>query len=138
MKPKQQQSQTEGAAWLAANLEGSRRSGDGYIACCPAHDDQNPSLSINEDAKGKVLLHCHAGCEQQAVIDALRESGLWPVRRSPHQDSNASSERGQRLLVALRSMRPPDFRKLCGCEPDDIYYYRAAGGRLLGYVCRIS
>jgi hypothetical protein len=34
-------------------------------------------------------------------------------------------------------MRSPHFRKLCGREPDDIYYYRAAGGGLLGYVCRI-
>ena len=25
-----------------------------------------------------MLAHCHAGCEQQAVVDALRRLGLWP------------------------------------------------------------
>jgi hypothetical protein len=50
----------------------------GYgMARCPAHLDQNPSLSVN-DKNGKVLLKCHAGCSQQAVIAALRKLGLWP------------------------------------------------------------
>src|SRR5215813_3480984 len=139
MKPQkyQQTSQTEGAAWLADNLEGSRRSGDGYIACCPAHDDRNPSLSINEDAGGKVLLHCHAGCEQQEVIDALRERGLWPVRTPLDHDSNASSERGQRLFVAPSSMPHPCFEELCGREPEEIYVYRHSNGRVRGNICRI-
>src|SRR5262245_42237532 len=120
----QQSIQAENAAWLADNLEGSRRSGDGYIACCPAHDDQNPSLSINEDAAGKVLLHCHAGCEQQEVIDALRERGLWPVRRSPDECPNELPERGKRLFVAPRLMPDPCFARLCGCEPEEVYVYR--------------
>jgi hypothetical protein len=29
---------------------------------------------------GKVLLHCHGGCSQEAVITALRDLGLWPER----------------------------------------------------------
>jgi hypothetical protein len=37
------------------------------IACCPAHDDRNPSLSITETADGKLLWHCFAGCSQEAV-----------------------------------------------------------------------
>jgi hypothetical protein len=49
------------------------------MAKCPAHDDRNPSLSIGEVA-GKVLLHCHAGCAQRDVIEALRARGLWPDR----------------------------------------------------------
>jgi len=51
-------------------------SGD-YIACCPAHDDNNPSLSIAE-GDGKALVHCHAGCSQDAVVDALKAAGVWP------------------------------------------------------------
>jgi Mrp family chromosome partitioning ATPase len=41
------------------------------VACCPAHDDTNPSLSITETADGKLLWHCHAGCSQEAVQQAL-------------------------------------------------------------------
>jgi putative DNA primase/helicase len=40
-----------------------------WTARCPAHDDQNPSLSIR-DVDGKVLVRCHAGCEQAHVIAA--------------------------------------------------------------------
>lgn len=55
---------------------GGRRSGAGWIAPCPSHDDRNPSLSIAE-REGRVLLCCRAGCAQSAVISALRARGLW-------------------------------------------------------------
>jgi putative DNA primase/helicase len=54
----------------------AQRSGSCWMARCPAHDDRNPSRSIRE-ADGKVLLHCHAGCTQRSVIDALAGRGLW-------------------------------------------------------------
>jgi hypothetical protein len=47
------------------------------MARCPAHDDREPSLSIHHGADGKVLVRCHAGCEQGRVIAALRSRGLW-------------------------------------------------------------
>jgi hypothetical protein len=40
------------------------------VACCPAHDDHNPSLSVR-DSNGKALIYCHAGCETRAVVEAL-------------------------------------------------------------------
>ena len=51
-------------------LESVTKSGNEYKARCPAHDDTNPSLSITKK-DGMVLLYCHAGCTQQAVLDAL-------------------------------------------------------------------
>ena len=57
----------------------ARRSGSGWMAKCPAHDDNNPSLSIRE-VDGKVLLHCHAGCGQRDVIEVLKAKGLWQER----------------------------------------------------------
>ncbi len=65
------------AASLAQAL-GGRKSGSGWIAPCPAHDDKHPSLSISESTDGTVLVYCHAGCEQKKVLDALRSRGLWP------------------------------------------------------------
>lgn len=52
---------------------------DGFMACCPAHDDNSPSLSINDGGDGKVLVHCHAGCSQSKVISALKARNLWPT-----------------------------------------------------------
>jgi hypothetical protein len=49
----------------------------GTNAQCPAHDDDHGSLSIGE-SKGKPLIHCHAGCSQAEVIEALRAKGIWP------------------------------------------------------------
>lgn len=71
------------AAAIAEAL-GGRRSGSQYVARCPAHDDNNPSLSISEKA-GRLLVKCHAGCEQTAVVFALRACGLWPETSGPGQ-----------------------------------------------------
>lgn len=45
-------------------------------ARCPAHNDAKPSLSICNQ-NGKILVKCHAGCSQDAVISALKTIGLW-------------------------------------------------------------
>jgi hypothetical protein len=57
---------------VASRLQGIRPSGDGYMARCPAHDDKSPSLSVTVNDAGKLLLRCHAGCEQRAVLDAIQ------------------------------------------------------------------
>lgn len=67
------------AADIAARLHG-RKSGADWLAYCPAHMDKNPSLSLR-DVDGKVLVHCHAGCDQRRVIEALDARGLWPERQ---------------------------------------------------------
>jgi len=56
---------------VLSRLDRVRRSGKGWLARCPAHDDHTPSLSISEAADGRVLLRCHAGCETEAVVWAL-------------------------------------------------------------------
>jgi hypothetical protein len=48
-----------------------KKVGGGYSACCPAHNDSNPSLSIDEGNDGKILLHCHAGCTVEAICSEL-------------------------------------------------------------------
>ncbi len=71
------------AAELAEALGGKREGQKGeWKACCPAHDDRTPSLSICDGDNGKLLVHCHAGCSQDTVIAALREKGLWNGRAS--------------------------------------------------------
>jgi DNA primase len=47
------------------------------MARCPAHEDRAPSLSISSGRDGKVLVRCHAGCDQHDVIAILRGRGLW-------------------------------------------------------------
>ena len=58
-------------------LLGGRQAGGTWMARCPAHEDREPSLSISAGKDGKVLVRCHAGCDQRDVIAALRQRGLW-------------------------------------------------------------
>src|SRR5262245_15970229 len=63
------------AATLARAL-GGKKSGRQFLACCPAHPDNKPSLMIF-DGHSAVQLRCQAGCEPRAVIAALRARKLW-------------------------------------------------------------
>lgn len=60
-----------------ARALGGHRAGATWMARCPVHDDRSPSLSISASKDGKVLVRCHAGCDQRDLIAALRERGLW-------------------------------------------------------------
>ena len=73
---------------IVAALKGRWRGSSG-TARCPAHDDHDPSLSVTK-SDGKVLVRCHAGCPQEAVIDALRRLDLWDAGDNvvPFQPSN--------------------------------------------------
>jgi putative DNA primase/helicase len=86
---------------------GGRKVGCGWVARCPAHDDRTPSLSIRDANDKKVLVRCHAGCDQERVIAALRLRGLWadngprprsraahrvPIERKPDEDEARRSE----------------------------------------------
>jgi hypothetical protein len=44
---------------------------DRWIACCPAHQDRSPSLTIRALADGRVLMHCFSGCEVDDVLGAV-------------------------------------------------------------------
>jgi len=52
-------------------LDDVRETGKGYLAKCPVHEDQNPSLKIDQGDDGRVLLHCHAGCSVEAITTAI-------------------------------------------------------------------
>jgi hypothetical protein len=43
--------------------------GKSSVVLCPAHADSSPSLSVSPGTTQPVLLHCHAGCEPDAIIE---------------------------------------------------------------------
>lgn len=43
----------------------------GWMACCPAHDDHNPSMHVNVGADGRILVKCYAGCTTEDICAAL-------------------------------------------------------------------
>jgi putative DNA primase/helicase len=85
-----------------AKALGGRKAGGAWMACCPAHDDREPSLSIIDAKGGKVLVRCHAGCDQAQVIAKLRSRGLWEdnshrqrdfIRQQPRLSANDQPDR---------------------------------------------
>lgn len=102
------------AAEIAKALS-AKKSGDGWIANCVAHDDKHPSMSISE-VDGKVLVKCHANCEQDAVIGKLRDRGLW----------NGADRSGA-----------SDDHPTLG-TPSETYDYHDSAGRHVGRVMRFD
>ena len=82
---------------------------------CPGHEDREPSLSIRDADDGKVLVHCHAGCDQSAVINELRLRGLWEdagrhgrqsaTKQPPTASSTPAQDNSNRITAALRLWR---------------------------------
>ena len=60
-----------------AKARGGRMAGSCSVAPRPTQDDRGLSLSISDGDDGKVLARCHAGCEWERVIAALRSRDLW-------------------------------------------------------------
>jgi hypothetical protein len=56
---------------LLERLDSVRRSGRGWIARCPAHDDRLPSLAITIGDDGRVLICDHGGCATPDVLAAV-------------------------------------------------------------------
>lgn len=92
---------------VLATLDRVKPQGHGkWKARCPAHDDNNPSLSIAEGDNGAVLVHCHAGCEITDVVGAmgLQLPDLYPedTRKSKSRGSSASNRQFLRDAGAKR------------------------------------
>lgn len=56
---------------ILSRLEGVKGRDGQWIARCPAHSDKKQSLSISEAKDGRTLLHCHAGCGVESIVQAL-------------------------------------------------------------------
>ncbi len=56
---------------VISRLQKVRKNGKDYLACCPAHNDRSPSLTIAEKEDGRVLIHCFAGCSPDEVLRAI-------------------------------------------------------------------
>lgn len=78
------------ASAIIARLDRVRECGPGkWLARCPSHEDRSPSLSIRELDDGRMLIHCHAGCDPADVVGALglTLADLFPDRLPEHRYS---------------------------------------------------
>lgn len=93
---------------------------DGASAQCPGHDDGKPSLSIT-DKDDRVLIHCHAGCHTEDVVEALGLSmadlhnaitgGSSPAASSEPVAEYRYHDEQNALLYRVVRYKPKDFRQ---------------------------
>ncbi len=98
-------------ALVLDRLEGVRKSGAGWIAKCPAHEDRSPSLSVKEGQRG-VMLRCFAGCAFAAIVESI---GL----RQPDTfyESLSAPQKQQRATKAiLKGCVSESYRIVCAAS----------------------
>ena len=103
---------------ILALFENPKKSGDGFVARCPAHDDRNPSLSIAEGDDGRTLLNCHAGCETGDIVKkiGLRLSDLFDASRN-YRDGRTL--KGQKLRAESKTIGKENILRLKKCLTDE-------------------
>ncbi len=104
-----------------ARVPSARRRGKEWIGKCPAHDDRKPSLSITAAEDGRVLIKCHAGCDNEQVVSrlGLDLKDLFPsnetIQRQPARRrivaSYSYTDEGGRELFQVIRYQPKDFRQ---------------------------
>jgi AAA domain len=109
--------QTWNAQAIAATLAKPKRTPTGWKACCPAHEDKNPSLFIADGSDGRgVAMVCYAGCSYQNIAEALKAKG---IHLNPRHDQSAI---------------PTEHYQLG--EYHSYWDYRDAHGAIIMRICR--
>ena len=104
---------------LLRRMDGVKAVSGGFQCICPSHADSTASLSVSAGNDGRVLLHCHAGCEPGAIVAAL---GLTLADLfAPNDEARAShspvavyeyrDEQNVLLFQALRYPKKPNGDK---------------------------
>ena len=105
--------------------------GAGWEARCPAHDDDTPSLSVTRGRDGRVLLHCHAGCDTAEVVRAM---GLTWADLFPEPLQRGGGSRTLREASAPESAPAPSRTP---SEVEAAYPYHDEEGRVLFRAVRL-
>lgn len=96
-----------------------------WSACCPAHDDNNPSMSIALGDGGGIVVHCHARqCPAESIAAAVgfTLADFAPSVNGKHTREltfeervercyDYHDERGNSLYQVVRLHSPKDFRQ---------------------------
>jgi phage/plasmid primase-like uncharacterized protein len=76
---------------------------DSFTACCVAHDDRNPSMSVTE-RDGTILVHCHSGCPQDAVLEALGMTKRRDTTFTPRRTERPKEHRKPATLAYAKEL----------------------------------
>lgn len=86
-------------------LDKTRERGDEWKACCPAHDDHDPSLSVREGDQYPVVVKCFAGCSYDEIARAV---GMEPDAFSGKNGSGPTQTQTTEIPDSLSSDSIPE------------------------------
>ena len=132
---------------LLNRLERVRETAPGqWLACCPAHEDRSPSLSIKQ-TDDRLLVYCFAGCPAGDVLAAvgleLRDLFDKPLEHNRPPMRQRERRRQGQAADALRAIRHESFVVLLaadrlaagfGINGDDMDRLHQAHQRILATV----
>jgi len=103
---------------LLSHFDAVKKTGTGWRARCPAHDDGTASLSISEGKKGSVIF-CHAGCPTDTVLakkglklpDLFSDTGNGKPAPRLAKASYDYQDADAKLLFQVVRFEPKDFRQ---------------------------
>lgn len=128
---------------VLSRLTGVRRSGKGWVAKCPAHNDRRASLSISEGRDGRVLLFCHAGCALEAIVDSLglEVRALFPDTNGSPRDVKSDNRPKRQADAQLFDSPEAAIQAVRQVQrinrpPDHTWEYRDRNGQAVGLVLR--
>jgi hypothetical protein len=121
---------------LLARLPSATKTGKGWSARCPAHDDRRASLSITEGDNGAALLKCHAGCDTSVVLAAIdmKLADLFPPSSGPTPNSPGKSRAYAQTFTSAKDA-VAELERRRG-RPSALWTYHNALGEPIGVVVR--
>lgn len=127
----------------------AKKSGKTWRGHCPAHDDENPSMSAGRSDFGHIWVKCHAGCSTDQILYALglsRDNLYQPKNNEPEyfieNIFDYRDEAGVLLYQVIRqkladSVKWPkaDIKKFTQRRPDPSgnWIYKMRGVRYVPY-----
>lgn len=107
-----------------------KRAGAGFLACCPAHGDKHPSLSVKRGDDGRVLFNCQAGCSFAAIADTLgiEQRELFADDMSTTQVRERRGEQASLADLAAKRRLPVGFLEKLG-------WFEGQGAIGIAYYC---
>lgn len=95
---------------VLGKLENIKKVSGGYMAACPSHKDDKPSLSLREAEDGKLLIFCHAGCTFKEVTNAIGFSFSQPTEKIEVAHYNYTDVNCKLIFQVVR-YEPKGFRQ---------------------------
>ena len=116
---------------ILQRLRKVKRVGDNqWEARCPAHNDQQASLSVGRGDKDRPLLFCHAGCSFENILSAL---GGAEVQRDTQDFDKIPKKRKPTPTYETPKEAALAYKK---GEPTKAWWYQGEKGKHVGGILR--